>query len=450
MSEGNLEAEIAETSQILRDQAKSQEEQQEKHSAEKSTTKSDHNSIKKYLYGFATLFVLVLLIIIFYPRRPPRSPYLPIPYVWDKNYLEQLKHFTGFNGHSNVLIVTGPEGIGKASGLYHFAEKTNKTFQTPLILDCEIISETATVHDIANTLIGFLVKGFQAIDGRPINLTILSKSMPILKSINLPPHPLVTNITDQNLLKIANYAASLLSQIDSTPASSVFTFMEIIDQTTDFLNTFVFMIQPSKLVNLKDRKARLAAEGLISFLNNFRQGMYKLPVVVTDSNLLSANAKTTFKDLTWFKIFHVGEFEYMAGRKILVNQERVFPKKLYHNLYQKFGGFGQLYVAVHDLIREKVQLPDIIKLIESRYTLIIAKAVHKEANGDQQIINIRYKFLQQLARHGIVFITPSNADLVNHFIAHGIIKLTPNMIAVQPINLVMKAVINQAISYAKK
>ncbi|EAY16765.1 hypothetical protein TVAG_447230 [Trichomonas vaginalis G3] len=451
MSEEHLEKELAETSKLLKEKAKHQEDGEANHANEPNHATSEQSrSIKAYLYGFLTLLVLIILLVIFYPRRPPRSPYLPVPYVWNKQYLKELKHFTKFTGHANVLIATGPPGIGKSSGLYRFAELTNKTLQTPLILDCEIISETASVKDIGAIFLDFLIKGFEDIDGRPINLTILANSIPELKTIKAPTHPDTANLNDKSLINIANYGASILSHIEQDPSSSIFNFMELVDRTTEVLGTFLFIIEPSKLMNLQNSKARKAADGLVYFINNFKQGNYRIPCVVTESNLLSKNSQQVYQDLTWFKVINVEEFDIQDGKTILVNQERVFPKKLYFNLYSKFGGYGQLFVTVHDLIREKVSNQETLKQISNYNSLNIAKTVHQGADGNKTLISDRYSFLKRLTTLKMVKITPANQHLVHHFLEHGVVKLTPKMNAVVPSNRLIKSIIRDAIKYAKK
>ena len=463
------------TKELLKNQEIAVERANEAESSSKKEQKP--NSKKGLIIGISVFLLFILLLIIFWPRRVPRSLYLPVPYVFNSKYFHILNKYSTSKGHSQVLVVTGPKGIGKARGLREYIDNTNKSKFTPIYIDFQSFSPQMTLLDFTSYLFDSFVAALKSIDGLiSINQTILSQQIPFLGSIpSQCPKSVSSTLKDQSLVKLADLAYGILSHkntslttIDSndtnetesaakeaqknkgwswwqsnTPQTEakkpltrkekrkikpsvdmtyeVFNFFEFLDKTTLFLNTILFINDPSNIINsCDDREVNLAVSGFVKFLKNYEQGNYQLPTIMTVTNILSNNVKFIRRNPSSFRIFFVGEMEEEKARDILVVKEKVFTKSFFKDLWKTFGGFGEHIVILHDMLREKMSIGEVNSMLTKHYAQRITTLIYQNAN--KQLSRDRINFLNILNKKGKVSMNEFE-DQSRFFLDHGIVKI---------------------------
>lgn len=402
--------------------------------------------------AFVAIFLLCFILV---PRQTKRSPFLPVPYVFNQRFHKILTKFALTKGHSQVLVITGPKGIGKARGLQEFISRNNNTQNLPIFLNFESLSKLLTANDFKQFLMQSLSTALKSVDGEIfINQTILSQQLPYLSGVSTKcPQQYVAQLNDQNLVKIADVAYGILNfeeKEDSFVSHSVFNFFEFIDRTSPALGTYILASDPTKIINAKDKAARDAVNGFVQFMMNYGKGEYQVPTVVSVHNILAKNVKFMTRNPSIFRVFIVDEFDTKEATDLLVKKEKVFTKKQMNDLISNFGGFGEHYAIAHDMNLEKKSISETYEMLRDSYVKRIIKATEEKAT--KQMLKDRIAFLTRLKKKGSASVDDFE-EASRHFISHGIVKILDNGkvdyinhdITVVPANKVVYYALNVAI-----
>ena len=183
---------------------------------------------------FLSAAVIFLLYVIFAPRNAKRSPFLPVPYVFNAKYQKLLSKFAVTKGHSQVLVVTGPKGVGKTRGMQEFMSRNNHTQNTPFFLNFESLPKSISANDFLQFLMQSLSDAMKLVDGKIfVNQTILSQQVPYLSGVQTKcPQQYVAQIKDLSLVKIADIAYGILhcEEKKGSVTHSVLNFFEFINK----------------------------------------------------------------------------------------------------------------------------------------------------------------------------------------------------------------------------
>ncbi|KAH0788317.1 hypothetical protein GPJ56_007791 [Histomonas meleagridis] len=381
-------------------------------------------SFKKMVLIILGVITLAIIIgIIFRPRLPPRSKYLPIPYIYNRIYKKTLETFVGLTTHDQILVVTGDNGYGKTRSLYDFANIINQSGHVPILFDFQEISSYNSQREIANFLLSAVFKGFQLFDGQPINQTELLTQCPYIKYINSP----LELFNDPLLNKMFAYLNSTVTIPNNANFDLFFTTL---NRYSNFLNIVILAINPTIF------------QPFMTFCDGYSLNLQNMGIIAEIPNILSNQPILSKSNL--YRVVYINGFDQETAKQILVKLERVWPQKVFNFLWDNFEGYGKFYAQFHDLVRDGFSNENAVERIQQKLTTKILKAT---INGQKSEVNDRVAFLKKISSKGKIKIDQSNIDVVKYYNNWGLFEpikqnkiRIPNRVYLASIRSVLKSI----------
>lgn len=375
----------------------------------------------KFVSIFLSVILFILLIaLLLRPRLPDRSPYLPIPYVFNTSFLKTLRRYISLPSHNQILVISGPPGIGKTRGLVEFALELNNTGYTPVIVDIAKFSIYPTAYDLKNYFLQSIFKAFQLVDGRSFNVSLLN-SQYYVRSSTAP----VEGLSDITLIRIFNVLNNTMNGFEKSPAVVIKEFLEVFETFNDYLKPVLIVNSPNKLLASESTAAIKCGEGLFNYFESFISNTHVIPVIVEINNLLAPSNQRIIKSPVLYKFLEVGPFDYEISKTIFVELERVWKLKVFNSIKEELDGYGHLYAQLHDLTREGFSISNAINEIVMRQKSTIVKAT--VLNSNKNDINTKRAFLKRFVKRGSIPVNEMNPQIAKIYLDWNIIYCDSTM-----------------------
>ena len=367
---------------------------------ESERAKEPAKNSKCCVYTAMIVFLSIILVFVFWPRWPPRSPFLPIPYVFNVKFRKALQKFASLPSHNQVMVVSGAKGVGKTRGLLEFVDMLNETGYLPIEIDFSRIARDATHEDVEFVLMSAVLRAFERYDrnGR-VNVSELRRTAPFLELVP----PANARLRNAHLNRVVSY-------LNKSMESDFEEFFFALEKFAEALKIVVICHEP------------LEFEPLLNFCKSLAANRLHLGVIFDVSSLLKDSARVVRDNPDVYRVFTVQEFDQFTARQIFVKQERVFRDKVFKMLWSKFNGNGEFYAMFHDLIREGLSASAAVDRIVQGLTVRINKALY--VNGSHEEIKRRKYLLKLLTKGNEVAIDKYVAKAAQHLNEWGVAALT--------------------------
>lgn len=370
---------------------------------------------KKFLIISFIIFLVLLLSFIFWPRRPPRSPYLPIPYIFNYNFKKTILHYISLPSHNQIFVVAGPPGLGKTRGLTEISDKfLNNSKNLPISFDFAKITQFSSSNDIKNFLLSSVLKSFITND-KQVNLTEVKRISPFLDTIQLNNFQnMPIKLKDQTLKKIY----ILLNQTLKEGSEAEYQqFFYLLDKFSNFLHIVIFANDPFRF------------QPFINFCHRYSSNLMNMGIIFDIDNIYQTDILSSSNpdSKSIYRIYFLSEFDENAAKTILVDKEYVFNKKTFPKLWNAFGGKGKYWAQYHDAIREGYSQNDAINLIQNK---LATRFIHATSvNATRRVYYNRVSFLKKIIRKNENAISNEEIPIIAHYNEWGLLAPTePNKI----------------------
>ncbi|KAK8892029.1 hypothetical protein M9Y10_029251 [Tritrichomonas musculus] len=374
------------------------------------------NFFKKIFITLSIILVVLLIAFVFWPRRPPRSPYLPIPYIFNYNFKKTVLHYISLPSRNQILVITGPPGIGKTRGLNEISKKfLNNSKYLPISFDFVKITQHSSSKDIKDFLLTSILKAFHTIDSKQVNLTEVKKFSPFLDTIHMHNFQMSHMFLKEPIL---NKIFIVLNQTLKEGSESEYQqFFYLLDKFSNFLNIIIIANDPFRFYPF------------INFCHKYSSNTMKMGIIFDIDNIYQTDVlvNRNTKDKSIYRLFFLSEFDEKSAKNILVDKEYVFTKKIFPKLWDLFGGKGIYWAQFHDAIREGYGLNDAISMIQNQ---LATKFIHATSVGaTRRVYYNRVSFLKKIIRKSENTIILDDIPIIEHYNEWGLLAPSgPNKI----------------------
>lgn len=364
--------------------------------------------LKRILIILFSILTILLLLYIFLPRRPPRSPYLPIPFIVNYRYKKIILKYSSLPSHNQILVVTGPQGIGKTRGLTEISNSILNQTKTvlPINFDFMQINNFSTPKDIKTFLMSSVFNSFSTFD-RQINTTLIKQYTPFLDSIQSQQYEYSRSIfkKDTNLAKIYS---CLHQSINKGIESEYRNFFYMLNQFSELLNITIIANEPFRF------------EPFLHFCNEYSKNQMKMGIIFDINNLYDTDILSKHRNI--YQIHYIKPFDEKTAKTIFVDKEHVFTKKQFPKLWDNFGGVGSYWAQYYDLIREGYNMNDAIAEIQNTLAMRFIQATNYDI--DKKNYSNRVAFLKKLTKRSEVVFSVDEIPMIAHYNRCGLLAPT--------------------------
>lgn len=381
---------------------------------------SNEDNLQKIVFYskiFLVLVILVLLIyfIFFYKPEDTFVINLPIPYVYFQPYLQSLETFSHLDCHNEVLIVSGPRGIGKSRGISTFIDNNmnveGHSNRLVINFDCDRLTKYSTDDDIVDFFRNSILQGIRSLDSYVssayrsspfisdkyyITEQVSAISRAFRKSMPYSHRRINRHIRDPFLRSIGKDLSNIISQLKDEPSFCINLLVQCIQILSPSLRPIIVINSPEKLYYLgqhisdksfdiktnnsnvngtsnseKDythKGSAFATEIFDTMVKSFKRIShdtvhYGVIVEVSDMIWLSNIAIKYRSDIGIMNVIRtitVDEFDVADAKRQLTLRGMFKPQQV-QSLYEEFGGYGPHFAQVHELMQRGLQFHDAIE-----------------------------------------------------------------------------------------
>lgn len=336
------------------------------------------------IFAISGAIVFVLAGLAYWILRPSDLTQLldqPIPYVPDEKLMSKLRQYTEEQKHQDILLVYGPNGIGKTRGILEFSKKYRKEGNLVIDLDLVTYSNHATAHDLIDHICTAILHAFRELDGTPYKANILkdvldrvAATTSFIATNKIGKHYFIGLIRDPLLQKAASYLISAVESTSTNPNIKAITLYEALETLNEALHTLIVVHEPYKLYQNQGCK-EYCVETTQFFGKIFGSASHEFTTGVifdlADQNKLPLFAKPGFQ---YVRVF---EFSMETGATQL---NEVFGAPQYKSIYQSFGGVGVYFARTNELLLSGYNLIESQKLLLDDVKFKVQKVINTAAD----------------------------------------------------------------------
>ena len=344
------------------------------------TEKKDEKKVNPAVLGGAALVLAIAVFVLLGGRHRVVSYDKPIPYIFNKHFLAELREFADQQFHKEILVFHGAQGVGKTRGLRQFIEKLKEEDRVVFNFDFKMIGKFATVRDLVDYLESVVVQGIQDLEAQQVRVSDLKNSLALVEALSTVEGKLAKGVSvpikDVTLQRVARALVTVLERIADAPEVSVRGFLEGIDALAP-LRPLLIVNDIENLGHCETEEIREFGRVLWRVCETFANDYRILGVIVEISD--ESTLVHSFRNA---RLRTVEEFNPDDARSILLKGD-FFTKKNLQFIKDKFGGNGQKYATMHDLLREGLTVNAAFEQIEKQTTdkVMMAAGVGKDRDA---------------------------------------------------------------------
>ena len=333
-----------------------------------------------------TLFILIVLILVWYfwPKAHVYDP--PLPLILPNNLEATYESFSQDSGHNSILLLYGQHGKGKSRTLSHFIDELRKTGRLIFYFDFgslgSLSNEQQAIRFIQESIQRSIVSRESWLSS---SSAFKSANQRLLK--DLSDSRFQDNFNEQSdpnsFLSFKNKQIHLLytsfsriaSGLLSNPSLALSLFYRAITYFS-ILNPLLVISNPERLHSINFTQF---SDFYDLFMYNFISAPASLPRIMEISDypyLSSLYSNSTFlnHNIDFIPVC-VGDFTQDKAKDAL---SRVFKPLQLHTLFNEFGGHGAAFVKVHELMRDGYSFDQSVKQVLHSYQQKLSQAPRNE------------------------------------------------------------------------
>lgn len=388
--------------------------EQKQEQVTEQTTKTDAKKANPAFIAGAVLLAAAILFVIFNSGHRVLTYDKPIPYIFNKHFLGELREFASQQFHKEILVFHGAQGVGKTRGLRQFIEQQKEEGRIVFGFDFKMIGKFATARDLVDYLEDVVISGIQDLEGRQVRASDLRSSLALAEAMATVEGSLDDTVTvpikDASLQRVARALVTVLERILLEPEVSIRGFLEVVDALAP-LRPLIVVNDIESLRGCEKEEVREFGRVFWHVCENFANDYRILGVIVeiSDESVLVGSFKNA-------RLRTVEEFDPNEAQSILVKGS-FFAKKNFLFIKDKFRGNGQKYAMVHDLLREGMTVNSAFTQIEKQTSdsIVVAAGIGKDRDR-------RLDFLR-LLRSKTVLPWRNDAETAAHLLRAKVITL---------------------------
>ncbi|KAH0795255.1 hypothetical protein GPJ56_000704 [Histomonas meleagridis] len=301
------------------------------------------------------IIIGIALYLIFRNKKEDEISDLPLPYIYNTEFLNTLNTFQSLENHNEILVIHGPKGIGKSRGLLEFSNKVLTENRLVINFDFQMLHNFSTDSDIIELIKHSLIHSFQKFDGHLYRQKSIQESIDLLKSLThvfqvrnskLESH----SIKDTKLLHCLNSILRLISPISDKPDISINFMFKGFEAISKSFRPIIIINSPENLFKVNTTLSNTIYSGFLRSLQQSQHDSthYGIIIEVSDELYLLEQLKYYSEHNTNFRLFKVGEFELEDARVPFLP---MFKPAQEQRMFERFGGNGKHFAFVHELMR---------------------------------------------------------------------------------------------------
>lgn len=361
-----------------------------------------------------SILLIITLYFIFRKRDNVNQYDYPIPYIYDPQFKQFLDDYTDFAVQNHVLIVHGSPGIGKTRGLKEFSDDVLINNKLVIDIDFTKLSSFSTQKDLVALLQTSVMNSFKNYDGKSFKSYSLRQASQYLDSVkstlqNKQQETIIkVEIKDIMLNRIAENLALILTNMNYS--LGIITFFDALESMSLGLKPVVILHDP--------QKSDIFFKSFSKISSTYMHDTKSVAIIVEVSNQTSLLTDYSFSPQ--YRFICVNEFKMEDAKKLLVDTEKIFTKQQLSQLYDTFGGVGQLYASIHELIRERITFPEAMGQVAKETKAVAIRTIYDTTY--QSHIDERLALLKQIKeRNEVSYDLYENASF--YLLKHGLITL---------------------------
>lgn len=371
----------------------------------------------------------ILIVVLAYFLWPKSAKEIPIrtvaqlPYVFNTGFYTTLNNYLHKFYHEKILVLYGPQGVGKTAGIFNFISRLNKE-EGRLIIDFDFsqISRFSNIFDVTSYLQYAVIHSLQLLAKNSKGNTFKSILPLLSKYENICPqgfNPIDASfLKDPYLINVTKQFNNKLSYLTKSPQLASRAFFESLSSLYEVSGPIVFIHSPEVLIKSESKTVREVVQSLIG----------EAEKAALDGNLtvvFEISDQTAFIDgrfhparyqylLTEVHEFHVDNMtkSFIAGNH--------FTKPQLQDLIPVCKGNGGCYSFANALLNDGMALKDVITEIESAAKRKVYSSIATLNNTDAAM-----GFLSEIISKGYYSIEKSKENAL-HFLHHDVVSISNN------------------------
>ncbi|EAY18472.1 hypothetical protein TVAG_083250 [Trichomonas vaginalis G3] len=375
---------------------------------------------------FVVIVIAGILAFLLWPKAQveiPMRTLSQLPYVFNEDYYKKLDTYLHQLNHEKILVLYGPQGVGKTAGIFDFIQRLNKQ-EGRLIIDFDFsqLTKYSNIFDLTSYLQYNVLHSLQLFvkNTRGGNLKYISPI--IAKYDNICPqgfNPVdISFIKDQTLYNVTKQFNDKLSYLTKSPQLASRSFFESLNALSDVAGPIVFVHSPEILIGAKSKSVRDVVQSIIS---------------EAEKSALNGNLTVVFEisDLTAFidGRFHPARYQYLLTEVQEFsprNAEKPFIKGN-HFTRQQFQeiepicrGNGKCYSMINTMLNDGMSLKDSLEEIENDAKRKVYSSFATLNNTADAL-----GFFKEIITNGNIPIEKSK-EFSLHFLHHDVVSIANN------------------------
>lgn len=353
----------------------------------------------------------------------------PMPYIFNKEYEENLLESIkdqDIDKQKQILIVYGPQGIGKTRGLTEFTKKLNENGTLVITFDFKLLGSSATIDDLNTLLRRSLIKSFLLFEERytkTINfqdVNALVEAYARLDPTKMERKARMQILKNQKFDQILKMLLRIVREMKTSQALSTLTLFEALEALTPVLHPIILNHNiENLLINNKNKEIHKLANEFIEVYQKFTLGHKNLTFILEVSNQNAIIDRNIPIGHDLYKLLYVSPYDKEQANNLLVKQESIFQPIEFQTIWDKVGGIGKYFAQATDLMREGYSTARVLKEFSRSSFNSITQAVF---STNTSLIDDRMNYLQQVANSNGYPIS-QNPCLTKYFLTSRVIGL---------------------------
>ena len=335
-----------------------------------------HQSIPKEKHTCSTIFVLLIGIILGYfiyiskPLLFFKKVHSDLPYVFDVAFHKELVKFSDEEDHNQILVVYGPKGIGKTSGLKAYAKELQEAGRLPINIDLLEISQYSSEKEYVSYIAKAIVDGFNGINESAVKKSLLK---PVVSKESTPSFYIKDKggqrhrvlINDRIIKKSLNLLVNSVQVPSKAKGKNAnINLLDALEMVSEGLRPILFVHEPQKW--LKEGGCKDYCTDKVPMLNSILFGSgegsnikYSTGIVldISDQSKLKL-----FKD-SQHRFIRPYEFDPDVAIDLFVTKSDFFTGCQFKTIFNVFGGIGYYFAEAKRLLEGGYPFNDVQRIL---------------------------------------------------------------------------------------
>ena len=337
----------------------------------------------------AAVFVILAFIFYYFFISGRKIKYLdrPIPYIFDAQYHNNLRKYADEEEHKEILLVYGPHGIGKTSGLFEFANELQREGRLVIDIDMLSVSQYATASDVVDFLSNAVIQGFRRLASSPYKNWLLKKEISQFTATasyattgSLRGN-YFSDFSNKQLAKAGQYLLSTIESVNTSANVKALALFDAIESLKDSLRPVIIVHEPWRLLQTEGCTEYCAET--TKFFGQLFNGHGNVPFSTGIIFDVANQTKIPLFKKAPYRFVRPYEFDPKLAQHEFVSKERIFTALQFKGLFNLFGGCGVYFSQAYELLLRGYTYSESIEILKDDLKSSLLRLIKVSVNPRQ-------------------------------------------------------------------